>query len=499
MNGTATGNPETRFDRGARLLLLFALLFIALDIAQLAYRFTLPTEGWAIDTNSNEAGDYNFYIIENIVGAPSPLQPGDALHVVGGVPAEKISNGKVLFSPPPEGWRAGSEVPVTVIRDGQELTFDIPIVNWTFAAWLRANFTGLERLISWLNTLIIFGVGLFTFLKRPGNLSARFLFLFGLASLAMLNSGFLPDGLGVLFSGFAAFGKAVFSYVIFAYLFGPALLGFALTFPRPKAIIHRRPWLLLIPFMIGSIAPVLLFIKPSLAAVGFPITLGMVLAAIAGLMHSALTMRDAISRAQLRWAVGGVVLGLGLFLLNYPSIAVTGFLRQTILLLANMGLPVMSLSLAVAILRYRLYDIDLVIRRTLVYSLLTILLALVYSGSVTVLQGFFTTLGGSQSTLATVISTLAIAALFNPLRRRIQEIIDQRFYRQKYDAEQALALFNEAARSETDLQALVNRLVSVVTETTQPENVLVWLDPMAERRRTISEAAPTPAGKQANR
>ncbi len=477
MISTPTGNPDTRFDRGARLLLLFALLFIALDIAQLAYRFTLPTEGWAIDTNSNDAGDFNFYIIENIVGAPSPLQPGDALHVIGGIPAEQLSNGKVLFNPPPEGWRAGSEVPVTVIRGGQELNFDIPIVNWTFAAWLRANFTGLERLISWLNTLIIFGVGLFTFLKRPGNLSARFLFLFGLASLAMLISGFLPDGLGMLFSGFAAFGKALFSYVIFAYLFGPSLLGFALTFPRSKAFIRRRAWLLLIPFLIGSIAPALLFIEPSMAVIGFPITLGMVLAAIAALVHSALTMRDAISRAQLRWAVGGVVLGLGLFLLNYPSIAVTGFLRQAILLLANMGLPVISVSLAVAILRYRLYDIDILIRRTLVYTLLTLLLALVYFGSVTVFQGIFTALGGSQSTAATVISTLAIAALFTPLRRRLQDFIDRRFYRRKYDAEQTLADFAAATRSETDLAQLTSRLTGAVQATLQPEQVSLWLRP----------------------
>lgn len=475
MTSRATDTPETRFDRGARLLLLFALLFIALDIAQIAYRFTLPTEGWAIDTNSNDPGDYDFHLIENVVGAPSPLQPGDALHVIAGIPAEQLSNGRVLFNPPPEGWRAGGQVPVTVIRYGQELNFDIPIVNWTFAAWLRANFTDLDRLTSWLNTMIIFGVSLLTFLKRPGNLSARFLFLFGLASLAGLISGFLPDGLGVFFSGFAAFCKAIFSYVIFAYLFGPSLLGFALTFPHPKAVIRRRPWLLLLPFLIGSSAPVLLFIDPSMATIGFPITLGMILATIAALVHSALTMRDAISRAQMRWAVGGVILGLGLFTLNYLSISVTGILRQTILLLASIGPPVMSLSLAVAILRYRLFDIDLIIRRTLVYTLLTALLALVYSGSVTVFQGIFTALGGSQSTIVTVISTLAIAALFNPLRKRIQDFIDRRFYRSKYDAEKALADFAATARSETEIEPLTNRLVNVVQANMQPNSVGLWL------------------------
>jgi hypothetical protein len=140
-----------------------------------------------------------------------------------------------------------------------------------------------------------------------------------------------------------------------------------------------------------------------------------------------------------------------------------------------MGAPVISVSLAVAILRYRLYDIDLVIRRTLVYSLLTVLLALVYFGSVTVFQGIFTALGGSQSTAATVISTLAIAALFTPLRRRLQDFIDRRFYRSKYDAEKALADFATAARSESEIEPLTTRLVGVVQESMQPESLRLWL------------------------
>ena len=132
--------------------------------------------------------------------------------------------------------------------------------------------------------------------------------------------------------------------------------------------------------------------------------------------------------------------------------------------------------MGVAILRYKLYDVDIVIRRTLVYTALTALLALVYSGSVVLLQRLFGALTGvAQSPLAIVVSTLAIAALFTPLRRRIQNWIDRRFFRKKYNAQQVLAQFALTARDETDLDALTTELVHVVQETMQPRQVSVWL------------------------
>ncbi len=140
----------------------------------------------------------------------------------------------------------------------------------------------------------------------------------------------------------------------------------------------------------------------------------------------------------------------------------------------------LPLSFTIAILRSRLWDIDVVIRRTLQYSLLSGLLALVYFGGVIVLQSIFTTITGqSQSPLVTVLSTLAIAALFLPLRRRVQDFIDKRFYRRKYDAAKVIADFAATARDETDLDKLTARLVEVVDETMQPESVGLWLKPDA--------------------
>ena len=136
---------------------------------------------------------------------------------------------------------------------------------------------------------------------------------------------------------------------------------------------------------------------------------------------------------------------------------------------------IIPLAIGIAVLRYRLYDIDLIIRRTLQYSLLTVLLGMVYFGMIVLLGQAFQAFSGQASPLAVVLSTLAIYALFNPLRRRLQAVIDRHFYRRKYNAEQAVAAFAAAARSETALDTLTGHMVGVVEETVQPAQVWVWL------------------------
>jgi hypothetical protein len=146
-------------------------------------------------------------------------------------------------------------------------------------------------------------------------------------------------------------------------------------------------------------------------------------------------------------------------------------------LLFVLAFAALYVGVGIAILRHRLYDIDVIINRTLVYSSLTAMLVGLYFGGVVVLQRVFVALAGQQSTLAVVASTLAIAALFNPLRRRVQTFVDRRFYRRKYDATRTLAAFNSRLREETDLDSLSGEVLGVVRETMQPEHASLWLRP----------------------
>ena len=149
--------------------------------------------------------------------------------------------------------------------------------------------------------------------------------------------------------------------------------------------------------------------------------------------------------------------------------------RIGFLMYLNIGFEFIYLSLGLAILRSRLFDIDLIIRRTLIYSVLTTLLVLFYFGSVVVLQQLLRGITGQGSDVAIILSTLAIAALFNPLRHRVQDVIDHRFFRRKYDAQKVLAAFGETARDEVDLSKLTSELVGVVQDTMQPTHVSLWM------------------------
>src|SRR5215211_4636959 len=229
------------------------------------------------------------------------------------------------------------------------------------------------------------------------------------------------------------------------------------------------------------------------ANVGFPLLALCILASVVSLVLRYRRSRYE-EREQIKWiAFAASVVGL-LFLISLVISLMYGSrppswtrLLDTMTALSYTGVPI---AVGFAVLKYRLYDIDVVINRTIVYSSLTAMLALVYIGGVTATQAIFRALTGQeqQSQLAIVISTLVIAALFNPLRRRIQGFIDRRFYRKKYDAVKTLEAFSAKLRDETNLDALSEDLVGVVRETVQPAHVSLWLLPdTAPRRRERPE------------
>ena len=189
-------------------------------------------------------------------------------------------------------------------------------------------------------------------------------------------------------------------------------------------------------------------------------------------------------RQQIKWVIYavGVLVTAMVVVGAWPKLDGT-IGAGALFLIGFLGIPT---AIGVAMLRYRLYDIDVIINRTLVYAVLSTMLALVYVASVVSLQYTFRTLTGGNSQLAIVASTLAIAALFNPLRHRIQEFVDRRFYRRKYDAARVLEGFSTRLRSQTDLDNLSTEMLSVVSETIQPEHAGLWLREPARRSEDLA-------------
>ncbi|HSK84185.1 MAG TPA: hypothetical protein VK902_12420 [Rubrobacter sp.] len=270
-----------------------------------------------------------------------------------------------------------------------------------------------------------------------------------------------------------------------------ALLAIFVPLVFPDGRLPSRRWR---PLLLLVVASVVVYVVDAALEPGGPDPLGVelpsnvyevlvvvgIVSLIVGILGAATSVALRLWRArgqerqQLKWlvyATSVVVIGaLGAVLLPPPL----GDVFYGVMIYGFAGMPV---AVGVAILRYRLYDIDLVINRTLVYGSLSVLLAATYYGSVAVLQGVFRALTGGQSTLAVVASTLAIAALFVPLRRRIQGFIDRVFYRRRYDAAKTLEAFSATLRDETDLEALSDDLVGVVREAMQPAHVSLWLRP----------------------
>jgi hypothetical protein len=259
-----------------------------------------------------------------------------------------------------------------------------------------------------------------------------------------------------------------------------AILLFMYVFPDGHFVPCRARWLALVSLM--AFAPSILFPYSSLSLWWHPLLNALVSVGVFGAIALVQIYRYRLvsnfaQRQQTKWVVLGIVAAA----VGYCMFLVLNLLQGGILAsllgytAALLLLSFLMVSIVLAVLRYRLYDIDLIINRTLVYSTLTAMLVALYFAAIVVLQRIFVLLTGQQSTLGVVASTLLIAALFNPLRRRIQSFIDRSFYRRKYDVRKTLEAFSIKLRNETDLEALSNDLVEVVSETMQPAHVSLWL------------------------
>ncbi len=485
----AAAPNERRWDRGAWLTLAAAVLIVFWPIATGFASFRYPGDGWVSYASGGFGSEGGSFVMEQkLIAGESPLRVGDVVTALDGRPFATDQ-----LPPVPADRREGQILTYTIERDGRTLDIEVPLVRLTPRAFLAGIAT------SWVNVLIpllFVSVSLFAFLARPGSHGARYLLLAFVFSLA------------------ASLDNASYSFYRFAYppplvlfaeqislgwtwLLLPSLGLMMLVYPVRKKPMRRFP--LLLPavvygtFFLLTATAILLVLVTRDPTAGrdlnmFANGLSVIFCAftiLVCLVHNFLTVRDPVARAQLRWLALGLGLGMAIpllgvmpFLFVFPDSP----LRDPIVNVMSYAILLAPICLAIGIVRYRLFDIDVIIRRTTSYAIITALLALVYLGSVVVLQRLFGELTGENSTAAVVFSTLLIAALFLPVRRRVQDAIDRRFNRTRYNAEKTLERFAATARDETDLDALLAELVAVIQQTMEPESVSVWLKPTADGR-----------------
>jgi two-component system NarL family sensor kinase len=410
------------------------------------------------------------------------LRPGDVLVAVDGTSVESWAKRLFDLRVSRPQWHFGQTVTYTVVRQGHHLNIPVPLGHYPLSGIL------LEDWGTILYALVTLLVAVFVFLYRPNDRQARLLLLSASGLLAATTWSFglqisdLADGIGFwLFQATAYCGYQ---------LFWAAGLHFSLAFAYPHSRLLGKRWLIWLIYVAPfALYPVIL----ATTRVGAVSTLewlgrwasGQGIITLVYLLLSLITIfrgyrasRDAVTRQKIRWVVfAALVSGMGGIILWVLPTDILGFpiISNNILGLLVVPFP---LSIAIAILRHRLFDIDIIIHRTLVYSVLSGALALVYFGSVVMLHFLFGGLTGQNNGLVIAGSTLAIAALFQPLRRYIQVVIDRRFYRHKYDAAKTLEDFGATLRNEVNLNTLREQLVAVVEETMQPSHVSLWLRPV---------------------
>jgi hypothetical protein len=473
-----TKNPaqlNPRFDRGSWIVLLLALGYIASAIIVVSSVYRQPSDGWWYDVNDDHGVRT---ALAPLVDDPGPLQPGDRLLAVEGIP---LPESMLRPTPPPANWRVGATAHYTIQRAGQTMELDVPLTALSFSAYLR--YYRLSGNI-WLTNVLWYLIGFGVFFIRPRETAARLLLLFT-TYLNTINTIILAgDSTTFFLFPPALFFSALLLNYLWVFMFA-MMIHFALSFPLQKWPLTRHPRLalaLLYGSAVLSLALMLITGRPEFYDAGLSLLVTiLVISLFATTAHNLWRVHDPVVRAQISWVALGIsspiiVMLIPNILVSYISPALdTSTFSNWFFNLVSLLLPI---SFGIAITRYRLFDIHLIIRRTLQYSMLTGVLGLVYFGNIVLLQRLFRSLTGNvDSPLIVVISTLIIAALFNPLRLHIQDFIDRRFYRQKYDAEQALVSFAASMRQEVDLDEISRSLLAIAVESMQPETVKLWLKP----------------------
>jgi len=447
-----TSNPSAPVSAWqTRTRLAAALSWILLCLALLVYRVTLPTDGWmAVEPDGFDSNGVIYR--QNVLGLPSDLQPGDWVTAIHGVP---IVNGLYIA---PEGlqsaWKAGGSVEYTVQRAGQTVLIQVPLGRWSAAQVLGATvFANMSTLSTWLGLLIFVAVSFYACWRRPDLPAATALmFLAAFVFSIFLYMNILPLSTTDVLDPLANVGAVSATLLTFSLLLPPALIRFGLTFPHPKPVLKKQPWLVYLPYLAGAGVIGAFALRVYVAGwlwVGCAmlITLGL-------LVHNAVTMRDSISRGQMRWALGGTLFGLGLFGLTFLNFLFVGssasVLGQLLATLSNLGFPVMGIGLAVAVLRYQLFNLERIVNRALVYFGLTLSVILLYVLVVGYLSYLFQAQGNLFISLA---ATGVVAVMFAPLHRALQRAVNRLMYGERDEPYELLVRLGRQLETALDSSA----------------------------------------------
>jgi hypothetical protein len=437
-----------------------------------------PSDGMRL-SSGEELFTRNGVVVSPYSAGGQVLMDGDVVMAVAGQSLETWVNSLLVPGVSRPRWQVGDEITYTIERDGTTQDKLVGLGSLPVSAILSDYWGAL--LFAFVSQV----VALFVLLRKPHDPAARAFFIWALSGSHTYAWSFFIQVSDITSAiGFWLFNLATPGLWL---IYWPAGLHMALVFPKRLPVVRRRRWLIpalyltsfalyfaLIAWSWVRTDSVLLWLNSRSMAES--IIAGIFLAATLGMIvyqyRTNLAYED---RVKMRWAVfGASVAGLtGLvFWIVLPTVTGETILSPNLLGLIMLFFPI---SIAIAIVRHQLFDIDHIIRRTLVYGVLTTALLGIYFLSVILLQQIIRGLTGATSPLAIVVSTLLIAALFNPLRGWVQESIDRRFYRRKYDEQQALAAFAATARDEVELDQITAELLLLVEETMQPDSLSLWL------------------------
>ena len=473
MHPSATDAQESRFSTTSWFTLCLAVGFILVAILYLVLAYKQPSDGWLYQTRL----DGNLIALGSVLDQSGPLKPGDQVLAIENQPASLVF---VQPIPAPPGWQVGGSASYTILRDGQQIALQVPLQTRPFRSIFR-TFSIDQTFL--LTNLLWYLIGFLVFILRPRETAAGLLLL--ITTYWSTMDTFVSADANPAFyyypNGLAWMSILLNSLWLFLFAF---IIHFLLVFPILKWPLTRYPRLTLIILYGLPAAGTILTLGLNQLAFTNVILAIMALTTVATLILTAIQsirqLHSPVIRAQLGW----VILGIGAPLIGgVISFALSSMFPELDTTRLNWTWSLLSIMLplcfGIAITRYRLFDIDLIIRRTLVYGLLTASLVLVYFGVVVIFQQVFNRISGQagNSPFAVVLSTLVIATLFNPLRRPIQAFIDRRFYRRRYNAEKTLKHLAEILRDEVNLDQLNRHLINVVQETMEPESISLWLKP----------------------